>query len=138
MKARKTVLIAEDDARLSFLLREALRAVNANVNIETARNGRTALTRIQKGEVDLLITDIRMPIMSGVELSEKTRSLSPDTTIIWITGRGCHQVCNDAQRLDIYECLDKPIKIRPLRRIVRHVLDGRDGGAQRGCEARDG
>jgi YesN/AraC family two-component response regulator len=101
--------------------------MNGDLNIETAQTGREAVSKLEVGDFDLLITDMRMPDMSGVELTEAAQVLSAETAVIWITAFGCYRFCNEAARLDIYSCLDKPIKIGEIRQATRGALeDGYD------------
>lgn len=123
MEERKRVLIAENEAQLCFLIREALVAFDGNLDVDVAYNGRQALEKVVGKAVDVLITNLRMPIMGGIELTERTLDASPGTRVIWITAHGCDQVHRDARRLGIRSCLDKPIELRLLRQAVRTALE---------------
>ncbi|MCK4452589.1 MAG: response regulator, partial [Anaerolineae bacterium] len=69
------------------------------------------------------------PGLDGVELTEKIRALSSNTAVIWITAYGCHKVEAEAARLSVYECLEKPLKVTEIRRVVQEALSSTDGQA---------
>ena len=97
--------------------------MNEDLAIQAAQTPHQALTKFKEDGFDLLITDVRLPGMSGVELTEAVRALNPETAVIWITGFGCHRVHKEGQRLGVYRCLDKPIQIGLLRQVAREVLE---------------
>jgi DNA-binding NtrC family response regulator len=123
----KRILIVDDEVRVRFILSRALQAMNEDFTVETAQTAREALATLEDGDLDLLITDIRMPDMSGVELTEAARVLDTETAVVWMTGFGCHRFCDDGERLDVYCCLDKPIKIGEIREVVRNALEAGHG-----------
>ena len=118
----KHILVVDDDERVLFVLRRALMRLSDGYEIVTAQNGREALDEINARPFDLVITDLRMPGMDGVGLTEKIRALSSDTVVIWITAYGCHKVEAEAARLSVYECLEKPLKVTEIRRVVQEAL----------------
>ena len=122
MGACKRILAIDDDERVLFVLRRTLMGLNDGCEIVTAQNGCEALDKIRARPFDLVITDMRMPGMDGVELTEKIRALNSDTVVIWITAYGCHKVEAEAARLSVYECLEKPLKVTEIRRVVQEAL----------------
>ena len=112
------VLIVDDDERVLFVLSRALRALEDGYHIETARSAEEALQKAQARPYDILITDIVMPGMDGVELTETTKKLYPDMIVIWITAHGRYRFQSDGTRLNVYRCLEKPIKIAEIRQVV--------------------
>jgi DNA-binding NtrC family response regulator len=122
MDVRKHILVVDDDARVLFVLRRTLMGLDEGCEIVTARNGREALDKIRARPFDLVIADLRMPGMDGVELTEKIRALNLDTAVIWITAYGCHKVEADVARLSVYGCLEKPLKVTKIRQIAQEAL----------------
>ena len=118
----KRILMVDDDPRALFVLKEALQRLDIPLDITTAENGEEALEKLETRPVDLIITDVRMPILDGIELTEALRALSWDTRIVWITARGCREVRDVSRRLQVYGCLDKPLKIGPFRQMVLEAL----------------
>ena len=120
----RRILIADDEARVLLILRDSLKKLGHE--IVTAQNGREALRMALEQPVDLVITDLRMPGMGGVDLARTIKASKPDTNFIWITAYGCHNVADECARLGILACLDKPLEIREIRRTVREALRGLD------------
>ena len=118
MDKRRDVLLVDDDERVLFVLGRALRALEDGYRVETALSGGEALKRAQARFYDILITDIMMPGMDGVELTEAIRRLYPETVVIWITAHGCHRFQSNEKRLRVHRCLEKPIRIADIRQAV--------------------
>jgi DNA-binding NtrC family response regulator len=119
----KRILIVDDEARVCFILGRALQAMNEGLAIQTAQTAHQALTKFKEDDFDLLITDVRLQGISGVELTEAVQALNRETAVIWITGFGCHRVHDEGKRLGVHRCLDKPIQIGLFRQVTREVLE---------------
>lgn len=130
MRLRKHILIVDDDERVLFVLRQALMKLSDGYEIATAHDGHQALEQIREKPCDLLITDLRMPHVGGVELTEAIRGLNSDAVVIWITAYGSHEVREQAAQLSVYECLEKPLKIAEIRRVVRQALEGMESDSR--------
>jgi DNA-binding NtrC family response regulator len=92
------------------------------LEVERATDRKEALAKALEGQFDLLITDIRLPGIDGVELTEQVRRESPATSVIWITAYGGQRLRKDAERLGVYICLDKPLEIGQIEEVVRAAL----------------
>jgi DNA-binding NtrC family response regulator len=130
--ARRRILIVDDDERVLFVLHHALVRLSREYDVMTARNAHEALDEIKKMPFDLVISDLKMRGMDGVELTEAVRTLSPSTIVVWITAYGGEQTDAEAQRLGVYRCLDKPVEVDEIRQVVREALtsekqDGMEG-----------
>jgi len=121
------ILVADDDERVLFVLRRALLAFQNGYEIVTAQDGHKALDRAKEIPFDLLITDLKMLKMDGIALTQAIRDLNSNTVVIWITAYGCAQVSDEATRLSVYECLEKPLRIGEIRRVVREALENARG-----------
>jgi DNA-binding NtrC family response regulator len=117
------ILVVDDDERVLFVLRRALLAFQNGYEIVTALDGREALNKAKEVPFDLLITDLKMPGMDGITLTQAIRDLNSGTVVVWITAYGCAQVSDEATRLSVHECLEKPLRIDEIRRVVRDALD---------------
>ena len=117
------ILVVDDDERVLFVLRRALLAFQNGYEIVTALDGREALNRAKEVPFDLLITDLKMPGVDGITLTQAIRDLNSGTVVVWITAYGCAQVSDEATRLSVHECLEKPLRIDEIRRVVRDALD---------------
>jgi DNA-binding response OmpR family regulator len=133
MADRRRILIVDDEPRVLFVLRDTLVRGSDHYEVETASNGPEALRKARKMEFDLVLTDLRMPDLDGIELSREVRARSPGTAIIWMTAFGCHSVEAEAEELSVDRCLNKPVRIGQVREAVRGALRGRSppsGSAQ--------
>lgn len=121
------ILIADDDPRVLLILRTTLERMKDGYRIVAARDGKEAMRSVKAEPFDLVITDIRMPGMNGIELAEAMRALDLDTAVIWITAYGCHRLKAESDRLDICRCLDKPLRIGEIRRAALEALETSTG-----------
>jgi DNA-binding NtrC family response regulator len=124
MTERKRILVVDDEESVLFVLGAALARIDHEhgVEVQRAQDGNKALAKALDGRFDLLITDIRLPGIDGLELTERVREESPATTVIWITAYGCQKLRQDAERLGVYMCLDKPLEIGKIRQVVTEAL----------------
>jgi CheY-like chemotaxis protein/predicted regulator of Ras-like GTPase activity (Roadblock/LC7/MglB family) len=125
MPETKRILIVDDDKSVRMLMHSGLKRVDTNWEIETASSGEEALTQIQDtpSPFDLVITDLRMPGMQGLELIEKLRGISPNTKVILLTAYGSDDVEQEAEKLEVQTYLSKPVPIPTIRKIVKDVLE---------------
>jgi ATP-dependent Lon protease len=123
MNRSKRILIVDDDERVGFIFRQALTSESDDWQVERARNGREALQKLERRPFDLILTDVKMPKMNGVALTEAVKNRHPETVVIWMTAFGTPSVRADAARLDVSTVLDKPVEIGEVREIVRQALD---------------
>ena len=95
-------------------------------NILLASNGEEALNVLNKKDVDLIITDLRMPVMSGQELLKKVISSYPGMPVIILTGHGTIETAVNAMRDGAYDFLTKPVNLDRLTLLVKRALQGRE------------
>jgi len=124
------ILIVDDEERVCFVLRRALARMSNGYEVVTAQDGRDALDKVKATRFDLIITDLRMPGMDGVELTEAIKAVDASTVVVWITAYGCHKVRAEARRLSIYDCLDKPLKVTRIRQIAREALESAEDNTE--------
>jgi CheY-like chemotaxis protein len=118
----RRVLIVDDDSSVLFVLQAALRRLLQRDEVVAVRSGKEALNKAREAPFDLLLTDLRMPGMDGVELTEAIRDMNPEMAVIWITGFGAHNAYRDQERLGVSFCLDKPLEVEEIRTAVRQAL----------------
>ncbi|MFN2166605.1 MAG: response regulator [Anaerolineae bacterium] len=123
---KKRILIADDEARVLLILHDSLKKLGDGYEIATAHDGLEALQLALDGPFDLVISDLRMPGLSGVELARRIKAARPGTEFIWITAYGCYNVADECAHLGILTCLDKPLEIREIRKRVKEALRGLD------------
>jgi DNA-binding NtrC family response regulator len=117
------VLVVDDDERVLFVLSRALGALENGYHITIAQGGEEALHKAKAKRYDILITDIVMSGIDGVELTEAIKDLHPDTVVIWITAHGRRRFQADGERLSVSLCLEKPIQIAEIRRAVIDAVE---------------
>lgn len=122
-----TVLLAEDDSTSRQIYCTVLEAEGYHV-IEVA-DGHSALEVLNSEPVDLLLTDIMMPGMTGIELLERARKIHPELRAIVMTGHKTSEAVIGALRNRACEFLEKPFHTEELLEAVRLVI-GRDFGLQ--------
>lgn len=112
-KEKIRLLIAEDERPLRALLAEELQEEGREIRL--AANGLEALELIKKEPFDLLITDIRMPGMSGIELLKESKKWQPKLLAIVITGYATLETAIQALREGAYDYIRKPFSLEELR-----------------------
>lgn len=119
-----TLLIIDDEKNI----REGL-AANFELegyNVKVAENGQEGLNLISKGDIDLVITDLRMPGITGEEVLRKVASDTPGIPVIVLTGHGSIDAAVDAMRNGAYDFLTKPLNLDQLSLIVKRALEARE------------
>ena len=124
-RGSEVILLVEDDAAVRQVAREALRSRGYRV-LEAANAGDALLISDQRppGEIALLLSDVVMPRVNGIDLAERIRAGRPDIRILFMTGYTDVRLRDRAARLADAEWLQKPFPPMDLARKVREMLDG--------------
>lgn len=120
----RRILIVDDEEHVRFIVADALNRLGPDVEVVEAGSGEEAMDKIRQAPFDLVITDLRMPGMTGQELTRAIVETCPGATVIWMTAYGSQDVRAEAALLSVYRCLDKPLDVADIRRIVRQALEG--------------
>lgn len=123
VESRKRVLLVDDDEAVLFVLREALHELGDEYEIVATWSGLEALEQAKKAPCELLITDLVMSDLDGVQLTEYVKAHWPETVVVWITAHGCDRVREEAARLAVSCCLDKPLEIYEILKVVKKALE---------------
>ncbi len=121
MNANKRILVVDDEEQVAHTLGKVLRKLGNTYEIVTATSGYQALDMVKDASFDLLITDLMMPGMNGITLTETVRAVAPKMKVIWLTAHS--QWGAEAQRLGIYRYVLKPVDVDAIRQIVREELE---------------
>ncbi len=105
-KANHRILVIDDEAVIREGLRQTL--VLEGYQVEVAANGKAGMERLQKNEFSVVISDLKMPIMSGIEVLKTIQVLQPDVPVIIITGFATVDSAVDAMKNGAFEYLTKP------------------------------
>jgi len=117
------ILVVDDERSMRELLAIVLRREGYEVLL--AENGRTAIGLLEREPVDLLISDIKMPDMSGVEVLRAAKKIDPDILGIMITAFASTETAVEAMRLGACDYLSKPFDIDLLKMKVREKIENR-------------
>jgi two-component system response regulator FlrC len=125
----KRILIVDDEPRIALALCRALEfPPHGNRKVEISPVAETALTKIRNEPFDLVVTDLRMPGMGGVELLRQVRDLDPNIRLMLITAYGSADIESVAERLGA-AYLPKPFSLRDFVARVEEILgDAQDPG----------
>ena len=122
-----TVVVADDeeDLRKTIIRRVDWESIGFTV-VGEAENGVEALELVTKTEPDLLLTDIRMPFISGLELARQVREVRPSTQIAFLSGYDDFSYAQEAIRYNIISYLLKPISIDELEKNLKQIKEKLD------------
>ena len=115
-----TLLVVEDEPELLEIYLEILGPIAGT--LESANNGKEALDKVRTGRIDAVITDMRMPLMTGLEFLAEVRKLGFHTPVVVVTGQGKPQDIQEALRLDATDYLEKPCDKTQLLSVARKAL----------------
>jgi DNA-binding NtrC family response regulator len=120
LKNEVTVLVVDDEEMLRSLLERIL--IKEGYQVETAADGAAALDKLRAKAYDLLITDIKMPKQSGLDLLKEVKKEFPGTAVIIMTAYGDSFTVKDAMLLGADEYITKPFKSFEIALIVERVF----------------
>jgi two-component system response regulator HydG len=118
-----TLLIADDDPGLRESLERT--ATREGYRVILASDGNAALERLQAGGVDLVLTDLKMPGLSGIELLRAVKAIAPEVDVILLTAFGTVEEAVKAMKEGAYDFLTKPFQRAQLLRLIRQALERR-------------
>lgn len=117
------LLIAEDEANLRLVLQKELQRLGYRVQV--APDGEAALRRLEESNVDVLLCDINMPRMDGMELLRRVHERPNPPEVIMLTGQGTIETAVEAMKIGAYDYLTKPYTINELDVRVRQAAEKR-------------
>ena len=117
------ILITEDDEDLAFVIREAL--TRQGYEAEVAPTAGALLDKLKSGSYDLILLDVRLPDMDGLDAIPRCRDLAPETPIIVMTAHGTRQIAMNAITRGAYDFFTKPLKMSEFQVVVARALDRR-------------
>ncbi len=126
MPRKRRILIVDDEAGMLALLRTLLK--KEKFEVLESRTADSALEMLEHETVDLIISDIMMPGMNGIEFLNEVREWDMDLPVIFVSGKKSGQKWADAVRSDASSLVEKPVKKEVLLKAVHRALaGGRDG-----------
>src|SRR5690606_4090705 len=120
------ILVIEDEASIRRVLVKILSEENDTYQVDEAADGLIGLEKIKKEDYDLVLCDIKMPKMDGVEVLEAAKKIKPETTIVMISGHGDLDTAVNTMRLGAFDYISKPPDLNRLLHTVRIALDRKE------------
>jgi two-component system nitrogen regulation response regulator NtrX len=116
-----TVLVVDDEASIRRTLREILEY--EDFAVEEAEDGEEALTAIRENQYDLVLLDVKMPKVDGMDVLEEIASEATDLPVVMISGHGTIETAVEATKLGAYDFIEKPPDLNRLLVTVRNAMD---------------
>ena len=117
------ILIIEDEASIRRVLVKILSEENDTYQVEEAEDGVAGLEKIKNNDYDLVLCDIKMPKMDGVEVLEEAKKIKPEIPMVMISGHGDMETAIHTMRLGAFDYISKPPDLNRLLNTVRNALD---------------
>jgi two-component system nitrogen regulation response regulator NtrX len=117
------ILIVEDEASIRNVLSNIINEEDENYEVDLAENGLDGFNKISKNIYDLVLCDIKMPKMDGMELLEKSVEIHPDLTIVMISGHGDIDTAVACIKKGAFDYISKPPDLNRLLNTIRNGLD---------------
>ena len=127
-ESRTRVLVVDDEPDARELIGMALS--QAGFEVDDAADGFTALTKVAHGCPDLVVTDLHMPGMHGLDLLQRIRRIHADVPVIIATGLETYDLCTSAESYGAVTCMVKPLNLDELVWTIEMTLAMRDGAAR--------
>lgn len=116
------ILIVDDEEDLTWSLSRKLGRAPSNLDVVCANSGLKALEVLQATPIDLVLTDLRMPGINGLQLLSEIRSKYPQTRVIVMTAYGSPEIQEAINHWGETEYIEKPFEINELRRLIFNQL----------------
>ncbi len=118
----KRILIVDDEETLTFSLYQSFIISKENYEIVTASSGNEAWEKFSEQPFDLVVTDITMPGITGIELLKRIKSGHPQTHVIIMTAYGSDEKKEEAINSGAYRYVEKPFEIKLMKQIISEAL----------------
>ncbi len=120
------ILVIEDEAAIRRVLVKILSEENDKYQVEEAEDGLSGIEKIKNDDYDLILCDIKMPKMDGVEVLEAVKKIKPEIPIVMISGHGDLDTAVNTMRLGAFDYISKPPDLNRLLNTVRNALDRKE------------
>ncbi|MGO1470817.1 MAG: sigma-54-dependent transcriptional regulator, partial [Tissierella sp.] len=121
LQIKTKILIADDEVNMVWALKKVL--IKEGFEVLSAENGEEALKIFRREESDLVILDLKMPKINGIEVLRNIKDTNPKIPVIMITAHGSTDVAVEAMKLGALDYISKPFDIEELRVIIRKALE---------------
>ena len=117
---KKTILVVDDEKEICKIIQKIL--IQEGYAISIALNGKDALRHIKEKPVDLMLIDLKMPTMNGLEVIKEAHEICADLKAILLTAYGTAASARSALYLGVHDFLTKPFDNKLLKKVVREAL----------------
>lgn len=117
------ILIIEDESSIRRVLKKIISEESDSYHVEEAEDGLQGIESIKNNDYDLVLCDIKMPKMDGVEVLEKAKKIKPEVPFVMISGHGDLDTAVNTMRLGAFDYISKPPDLNRLLNTVRNALD---------------
>jgi two-component system response regulator PilR (NtrC family) len=121
---KKRILIIEDDAEMRSLLKDFFE--EEGIETSSVENGSDAFRELVKEPFDFIITDIRMPGLTGLDILPRIKKLQPEATVIVITAFGSEEVYRRSLERGATAYLEKPIHFSQLKELIHEMVSPKE------------
>jgi signal transduction histidine kinase len=126
--SKKSILIVEDEELVRLVLEKKLE--QEGYHIVTVANGQAAIEKIRQTEFDLVLTDLKLQDITGLEVLEEVKKVFPDTIVVVLTGYGSMSSAIEAMSKGAYYYLNKPCSDEELKITIRRGLEKREAAQE--------
>ncbi len=120
------ILVIEDEASIRRVLVKILSEENKTYQLEEAEDGLIGIEKIKDEEYDLVLCDIKMPKMDGIEVLEAIKKIKPEVPVVMISGHGDLDTAVNTMKLGAFDYISKPPDLNRLLNTVRNALDRKE------------
>ncbi|MGB0777298.1 MAG: sigma-54-dependent transcriptional regulator [Flavobacteriaceae bacterium] len=117
------ILIIEDEAAIRRVLKKIISEENKDYHVDEAADGLIGIGMVEKEDYDLVMSDIKMPKMDGVEVLQKIKAIKPEVPVVMISGHGDLDTAVNTMRMGAFDYISKPPDLNRLLNTVRNALD---------------
>lgn len=120
------ILVIEDEAAIRRVLIKILSEENKTYDVEEAEDGLIGIEKVKDEDYDLVLCDIKMPKMDGIEVLEAIKKIKPEVPVVMISGHGDLDTAVNTMRLGAFDYISKPPDLNRLLNTVRNALDRKE------------
>lgn len=120
------ILILEDEESIRRVLKNILTDESDDYEVDESKDGLDGMEKIKDVDYDLVLCDIKMPKMDGIEVLEKTQKIKPETPVVMISGHGDLETAVDTMKMGAFDYIAKPPDLNRLLNTVRHAVDKKE------------
>lgn len=120
-QTKKRILVVDDEENARMALSKIL--TREGYDVTAAENGSEALNYLRERDVELIITDMNMPVMNGISFLRELNRTRPASNVIMITAYGEVESYLEAMNLGAFEYINKPVKIDELNKVILKIFN---------------